>query len=385
MKSKKLRIGILTSSYSLNADDTGGAGVFVRDIAWELLELGHEVRVVTPRKSGRIDLASEIPVTFLWWPGGSKDLASASFQNPITQLRYVVLVLSGLIQVPIIARRERWDAMIALWAIPSGLFAWAAYKSTGIPYGVWALGSDIWARKKYPFGHQVVREVLRNAAFRYADGLTLSRDAEDIANLPCEFVPSFRKLPAFRPAPDHLPGNTTNFLYIGRYKSNKGPDVLMDAMSKLLLEGYDAHLHLFGDGSLRPILFSKSSGKEENIHIHGIATPQTLMDYMQHCQWLVIPSRIDSIPLIFGDAIQMEIPVIATEVGDLGKLVNEYQLGFVVPPEDPDALKDSMIKAMQMPKRQFIGKWDAPRVLFDMHKIVSRLSTDLERISLRSA
>ena len=48
---------------------------------------------------------------------------------------------------------------------------------------------------------------------------------------------------------------------------------------------------------------------------------------MRACDWLVIPSRIESIPLVFVDALHMGIPVVAAAVGDLDLLVTQYAVG----------------------------------------------------------
>jgi glycosyltransferase involved in cell wall biosynthesis len=39
---------------------------------------------------------------------------------------------------------------------------------------------------------------------------------------------------------------------------------------------------------------------------------------------------VESIPLVFGDAMQCGLPVVATDVGDLGMLIRLMQVGWVV-------------------------------------------------------
>ena len=61
---------------------------------------------------------------------------------------------------------------------------------------------------------------------------------------------------------------------------------------------------------------------------------------------LAIPSRIESVPLILGDAIQAGCPVVATDCGDMGSVVVRYGLGVVVPPEDPGAMLAGIQRAL---------------------------------------
>ena len=372
-----MRIGVITSSYPISPLDTVTAGVFVRDLARELVALGHDVHVITPHKHGTFVPDGDLRVQFIPWWGGEKDLASASMRNLFTVARYATLVGSGLWLVPRHARLHRLDAIVAMWAIPSGFFAWTARKRLGVPYGVWVLGSDIWARHRYPFGNAIVRRVLRDAAFCFADGVELARSAAELAGRACDFVPSARRLIARTEREIALEPDATHFLYIGRYERNKGPDVLVEAMRRLLDDGVEAYLHLFGVGSLEPLLRERVEGYEQHISLGGYADPNTAVAYMRACEWLVIPSRIESIPLILGDAFQMRLPVVATDVGDVGEVVRRYRAGRVVPAEDPVALAEAMRWAMQRDRDEFEEPLDRAAREFDLARSAARCADAL--------
>jgi len=378
-----MRIGVITSSYPISPVDTVTAGVFVRDVALELVALGHEVHVITPRKHGTYTPDDELHVRFIQWWGGEKDLASASMYNLPTIARYATLVGSGLWSVPHYARTHSLDAVLAMWAVPSGLWAWMAWVRWRVPYGVWALGSDIWARHKYPFGDAIVRRVLRDAAFRFADGVQLARDAAELAGRDCEFVPSVRRLSARREHQIALGPDAPHFLYIGRYERNKGPDVLIEAMRLLLDSGSEAYLHIFGVGSMEPLLRERIRGYERHITLGGYADPETTVAYMQACDWLVIPSRIESIPLILGDALQMRLPVVATDVGDVGEVVNQYGVGKVVPPEDPVAMADAIQWATQHTRTEFEEPLKRAANAFDLAQSAARCAEALSKAAGR--
>jgi len=381
---KMMQIGIVTSSYPLSSDDTVNAGVFVRDVAHQLASRGHIVHVLTPKKYGSVETSSQVAVDFLPWWGGAKDLASISMKNPLNLLRFSTLVASGLWNVSRYAAFHHLDTLLAMWAIPSGLFSWWAWKSLGIPYGVWALGSDIWARHKYPFGNAIVKRVLRDAKFRFADGMELTNEVERLAQHPCHFVPSVRHLPIANQTiqPAHLSEGETHFLFIGRYEKNKGPDILIDAMKLFLKNGNNAHLHLFGSGSLKHQLQAQIEDYQTYIHLEDYANPQTVISYAQSCDWLIIPSRIESIPLIFMDALQIGIPVIVSDVGDLGSLVHRFKIGMVVPPENPLALAEALQASLERPKTTFIDAWQAPRKLFNLNSSVTQVENAL--LSIRT-
>ena len=373
-----MRIGVITSSYATSAADTVNAGVFVRDLSHDLARIGHDVFVISPRKFGEVEYSSFIKEYYFPWLGGAKDLASASMRNPVTIVQYGTLVISGLFFVQKYAKEKHLDALLSMWAIPSGLFCWWTKYVLDIPYGVWALGSDIWSRNKYFFGNWAVKKVLQNASFRFADGIQLAQDAEAIAGLKCEFVPSSRRLAKLdnKNGPN-LKKDLPNLLFIGRYELNKGPDLLVESAKLLIKSGCKFYLHMFGVGSLQKDLLERVRGFETFIHINGIADPEKVALYMRDCDWLVIPSRIESIPLIFSDAIQMHLPVIATDVGDMGKLTNQLGIGYVVPSADKDVLA-RYIKIALLNPSDFSDKWENAIRIFDLHESTLRVEAALQ-------
>jgi glycosyltransferase involved in cell wall biosynthesis len=368
-----MRLGIVTSSFSLGPEDTTNAGVFVRDLAAALADLGQEIHVLTPRKTAKPSGPGPCTVYPFYWLGTFQDLASASPRNPLTLIQFASLILSGMVTVYRYAREKRLEALLAMWTIPSGLFCLRPSARLGIPYGVWALGSDIWGRKRYPGGDTLVRKVLKRAAFRFADGYRLASEVEALAGAPCAFVPSLRRLNPAEPVQAlDLDSTRTQFLFIGRYEPNKGPDLLIRAMIGLLRSGVKAELHLFGGGSLEAGLRRQLEGFERSIHLNGYADPDTVRRFMRHCEWLVIPSRIESIPLIFMDALQMRIPMIGTDVGDLGRLIRDFRVGWVADPSDPGALLDLLREAAQNPPARDFWQWEEAQELFDLERIAQQ-------------
>ena len=59
---------------------------------------------------------------------------------------------------------------------------------------------------------------------------------------------------------------------------------------------------------------------------------------MAWADYLLIPSRIESIPVIFSDAMQARCRVITTPVGDLPALLQRYPVGIVAEQPSPAAL-----------------------------------------------
>jgi glycosyltransferase involved in cell wall biosynthesis len=63
---------------------------------------------------------------------------------------------------------------------------------------------------------------------------------------------------------------------------------------------------------------------------------------MSHCDCLVIPSRNESIPIVFSEALQAGLPLLVTDVGDMGELARRHGLAAPVRPADAPALAAAM-------------------------------------------
>lgn len=244
---------------------------------------------------------------------------------------------------------ERPDGVLALWALPSGILARWVKRWSGVPYVVWLLGSDVWKAPSWPYGTSLLHKVLADANAAYADGAELAAQATRLTGEPIEFLPSIRRLP---PPPASLP-DTVDVLFVGRYHPNKAPDLLIEAFAGVHRIRPDATLRLHGEGTLRSKLKQQVErlGLEDVVAVDGPLSAVGVAGAMASARVLAIPSRIESIPLILGDAIQAGLPVVASAVGDMGNLVCRYKLGLTVPPNDAEALAAALLVMLDPSQR----------------------------------
>ncbi|MBU2598566.1 MAG: glycosyltransferase, partial [Actinobacteria bacterium] len=271
-------------------------------------------------------------------------------------------------------KNRKIDRCLAMWTIPSGLFTYFIKKFTGIPYDVWALGSDIWNRSKYPFGERLVKKILINAENRFADGIEFAKCVEKICGKKTKFLPTCRTLPINLKGKASVDEEKTNFLFIGRWEKEKGIDILIDATNLLSKEIKEIKLHVFGGGSLEKLIHEKIDkyNLKDFINVNGYANPETAVKYLRVCDCLIIPSRIESIPVVLSDALQMKKPVIVSNVGDMGKLVKKYRVGLVVKPENAEDLKDKMINFIKEDITKYQKNIDLLVNKFNIQKIVQK-------------
>ena len=239
---------------------------------------------------------------------------------------------------------NHYDHILALWALPSGWFAQQAYLKTGTPYSVWCLGSDInvWAQR--PIAGRMVRDALADATALFADGDELAEKVQRISDRDCRFLPSLRQF-NYRMLP--IPREKF-FLCLGRIEKSKGVFDLLRAFAMLKQDIWDYRLLYIGEGSAVPKLKREIErlGVRGKVHLLGRAPVEEVVNYLQRARALVIPTHSDSIPLVFGEALQTATPMVVTNVGDLGTLVRDNKLGFVVQKRSVRSLNDALVRSM---------------------------------------
>jgi len=337
------KICLITNRYPAHPDDV--ASPFVRDFHLELKRKGVDVFVFTPYYETEKESTDENVIRFKW-AGGKKVVGALNLFNPKEIFQLLSFLKNGKQQLLEQLEKIRPDFCLAFWALPSGWFAYLAKKRLGIPYSVWCLGSDIYVWAKRPFLRGIIKKVLMEADFLFADGLDLKEKVERLSGKKCLFLPSMRKLPEPLNETVGLDKSKTNFLYLGRWEKKKGLDELIKAFSLVKKKLPHINLNILGWGNYEKEMWKlvKELKLKEEIKIVGKVSTSLVSVYLKESDCLVIPSKGDSIPLVFSEALQMRTPLIVTDVGDMGYLVRKFNLGKVVPCGDVQKLADAMIE-----------------------------------------
>jgi glycosyltransferase involved in cell wall biosynthesis len=337
------RICLITNRYPAHPDDV--ASPFVKDFHLGLKEKGVEVFVFTPYYETEKESPNEDVIRFKW-AGGKKVVGALNPFNPKEAFQLFSFLKNGKQQLLEQLEKIKPDSCLALWALPSGWFAYLAKKRLGIPYSVWCLGSDIYVWAKRPFLRGIIKRVLKESDFLFADGFDLKEKVEELCGKKCLFLPSIRKLPESPNQTIGLDKSKINFLYLGRWEKKKGLDELIKAFSLVKKEVGNINLHVLGWGDYEKEMrrLINQLRLKEDIKIVGKVSTSLVSAYLKESDCLVIPSQGDSIPLVLSEALQTRTPLIVTDVGDMGHLVKKFDLGKVVPCRDVQKLACAMIE-----------------------------------------
>lgn len=313
---------LISTSFARGGDGSEAAGVFVADIAEEL-SARMPVRVVAP---GRVEAVARHGDIEIWtFRAPDKPLSLLSPANP-GNWTTIVATLRSLRRVAIAAGADgRVAHCLAFWVLPSGWAARSLKRAHGVDYSVWALGSDIWSLGRLPLVRGFLKRISRQAKAAYADGVKLGADAAALTGREFAFLPSTRKLDAERDTPVSRSA-PWRLLFLGRWHPNKGVDLLLEALGLLTDEDWRsiAHVHIAGGGPLAESVAAAVEALQKAgrpVRLSGYLDKQGAAQAFGSADRLLLPSRIESIPVVYSDAMKFGLPVVSMPVGDLPSLI----------------------------------------------------------------
>ncbi|MCM2272373.1 MAG: glycosyltransferase [candidate division Zixibacteria bacterium] len=151
--------------------------------------------------------------------------------------------------------------------------------------------------------------------------------------------------------PNEVPPMPTNvkICYIKAHRPVYGPDILIDAMAEVKKTIPDIRLSMAGRGEMTAKIQEQivSHGLEDNIKLVGFIENQWMYHFISEHNIVVMPSRRESFGVAALEASACGRPVIASNVGGIPEVVLNNLTGVLVPPEDPAALAEAIIRLVQ--------------------------------------
>lgn len=140
----------------------------------------------------------------------------------------------------------------------------------------------------------------------------------------------------------------------GNIRRVKGHDVFIRAAASVVKQFPQARFSIAGD-VLESDYFSELQALVNELGIanrfHFAGGVSNLRDHLASANIFVLPSRSEGFSNAIVEAMASSLPVVATSVGGNAEAVKEGVTGFIVPPEDPDALAAAIARLLADPNR----------------------------------
>lgn len=172
-------------------------------------------------------------------------------------------------------------------------------------------------------------------------------------------------------------------LYFGLIRRYKGLDILIKGLGSIKheLDDYTALIlgEAYEDAQKYEALIKSEGISSYTIFRNEFISDNELPLYFAAADVLVLPYRTATQSGIVGIALQMDRPVIATRVGGLGEYITEGETGYLVEPENPEALGQAILKFfVEEDQDRMTENIKATKSQYSTHTFCFRLLQDLQ-------
>ncbi len=254
------------------------------------------------------------------------------------------------------------------------------YKATAVAYLLRGLQHRPW--RWIGFHHGVTTEDVKDRFYHWVDKQLL-RAADRVVVMSQAQARAFRHcgnrvriiynaalVPPAPPPANGLPGGLARPIVgvVGRLSREKGVDVFLDACAVLAGKGVVFSALVAGDGPDRALLEARCARLGLAPSIRFLGQVSNVGAVYRNLDLVVLPSRSEGLPNTLLEAMQADVPVVATAVGAVPEVVGTSPAARLVAPESAAGLADAIEWA--------IRQGDSPAAAAARRDVVSRFSLE---------
>jgi glycosyltransferase involved in cell wall biosynthesis len=192
---------------------------------------------------------------------------------------------------------------------------------------------------------RVFDKTLGRAALKRSVVATLSGSARQLVRrnwrLDARYVPFPIRLQSTLEPKRLKEGEPARAVWAGRLASQKDPILAVRAVDAARRK-YDVVLEMFGDGPLRAELEEYVRDRPWCV-LHGERSWDEVQASQAEAHFCLISSRNDATSLAALEPLSRGIPVVGTDVGDIGQHLGEDLALFATPPDNPEVLAEAIV------------------------------------------
>ena len=195
--------------------------------------------------------------------------------------------------------------------------------------------------------------------------------------------------------PDHNPAlpekeitEPVRLLFLSNMMVAKGVFVLLEACAQLMKKNIPFECHFVGDwlDITETSFYQKVTelNLSNNVFAYGKKYDQEKNSFYQQSDIFVFPSLNEAFGLVLLEAMQFELPIVASNEGGIPDVVLDNKTGYIVLKNDPDELACKLISLIRDPGlRQTMGLAGKKRFEenFTLNKFEERLVTIMSEFS----
>lgn len=145
--------------------------------------------------------------------------------------------------------------------------------------------------------------------------------------------------------PEILCNNQYNLLFVGNLLTAKGVDILLEAFALIAKENSNIGLIFIGDGEEKSRLKSRAEelGIGKKVFLLGRLEYNLIPTFMHYSDILILPSIEEGVGRVLLEAMSMNLPIVASNVGGIPLLIDNNKDGLLFDVGDIEALKEKVL------------------------------------------
>lgn len=367
-----LRIALVTPEYVTEPYFSGGLANYVHRVSRALVSLGHEVHVIT--------LSNESQLTFEHYGVFVHRICLAMLHHRLDRLtRKKLLETTQYLEFS-------WQSYKKLESLHKkhsiDIVQFPNYRACGLVSGFFlnipqitriSSYQPLWHEKAGILGDQDTKALewlellhLKLSKHVYGPSYALQKVLEEQVGIPIRVIrtPFYLETVEWDAAEYDLRLKDKKYLlFFGRFQLHKGFHILAQALYQVLEKNPDCHAVFVGlDGpsalapSMKEYALSLAGEYADRLIFFGQTSHTTLYPIVAGAKLVVLPSLIDNLPNACLEAMALGKPVVGTFGTSLDELLTDEKTGFLVVPNDPNALANRINQAWAHPELEQIGQ-----------------------------
>ena len=335
-----------------------------------LKKAGVQVQVLAPSYKGlKSHVIDEIAVNrFRYAPASWEMLTheegapSKMASRPWLQLLAIPYIISGFFKCIALCKKFKPDVIHAHWPFPHAYIALGAAKIFKIPLVLNFHGAELLLIRKKKWVRPLLKFAIGQAQAVFANSSFTAKKIKAIRDVPVEWSPYGTTLESdcgkktsevAEKISAHPVLEKFKVLFVGRHIERKGIRYLIEASRYLPKDKFE--FRIVGGGDLTENLKRQASEicaveaatEPCEIIFTGKLSPRELEAEYRGANVFTLPAIVDSkgdtegLGVVLIEAMELNLPVVASDVGGIPDVVVNEESGILVPEKDPRALSEA--------------------------------------------
>ena len=324
----------------------GGAGRAMQSIAKQLVEMGHDVDIITSHTKFSFSYILDGGVKVYTVPSLRKGIHDCGLRGAFTYLIFGYLKLLKLFC------HNKYDFIHYFFSLPTAFLSLLPGKHRRVPYIISLRGSDVpnydIYNKKLELLHKIYLPITKLIWKRAKAVIAVTKSLKRTAlftnpRQEIEVIPNGIDTDLFTPNNNGKRNdNEFRLIIVSRLIERKGIQYVLCALSEIKDESI--RLLIIGEGNYETELRNMCNklGLKSVVTFTGFRRRDTIPAYFSQSDVFILPSLAEAFGNVIAEAMACGLPIISTDEGGIPDLVGEEN-GILVKPRNVEQIKSAIM------------------------------------------